>query len=140
MLGKIHPLDVPLTTPRPYLGGMETIEARLRLVLETRPGRLPWRPDFGCDLASVVGEPATPQNLTRARFHVERAVARWVPEVKLKRCECRVIPRPDSVPIPGSAPAGEGALLSLGSQAVLSIQLELETTLGPLQLSTTVQP
>lgn len=131
---------VPLGSRRPHIGGLAALEARLRLVLETRPGRLPWRPDFGCDLGALIGEPASPQNIARARFHVEQALMRWLPEVKVLRLDVRT--RPVQI-VSGSgsgAPPGEGALLSLGAQAVLAVELDVYTERGPLHLSTDVSP
>jgi phage baseplate assembly protein W len=132
-------LAVPLVRRGPAASRAERLEARLRLVLETRPGRLPWRPDFGCDLAALVGEPATPQNLGRAKYQVDQALARWLPDVRVVRCEVALRPILASV-APTGAPVGEGALLSLGTQAVLHVHLDLDTALGPVQVSADVQP
>lgn len=130
---------VPLGARSPWLDGTAALEARLRLVLETRPGRVPWRPEFGCDLEALVGEPATPQNLNRARFHVEQALARWLPDLKVHRLAVEV--EPIGTPAAGGdAPAGEGALVSLGTQGVLVVRVEIATPWGPLTLSTPVQP
>jgi phage baseplate assembly protein W len=133
-------LGVPLGGRRPVLHGADAILARLRMVLETRPGRLPWRPEFGCDLEVLVGEPASPQNLSRANFLVQRAITRWIPEVQVVSCQCEARALPESMPGSGLAPAGEGALLSLGSQAVLSVHLVIQSSAGPLQVDATITP
>lgn len=132
---------VPLGSLRPEIDGLAALEARLRLVLETRPGRLPWRPDFGCDLEFLIGEPASPQNLARAEFHVQQALARWLPDVTTRRLT--VTAQPIAAGPTGSsptAPPGEGALVSLGTQAVLVVRLELSTNWGPQILSTSIAP
>jgi phage baseplate assembly protein W len=133
-------LAVPIDGRRPILDGADALIARLRMVLETRPGRVPWRPEFGCDLAGLVGEPASPQNLAQASFLVERALARWIPEVGVVSCTCTAEIAPGSTPGEGNAPAGEGALLSLGSQAQLRIHLLVRSAAGPLQVDATITP
>jgi hypothetical protein len=135
----LHPA-VPLGAARPRQQGLDALESRLRLVLETRPGRLPWRPDFGCDLVNLQGEPATPANLSRAAFVVEVALQRWLPDVKVQRCEVRADPLPSPHGRDPSTPAGEGALLSLGVHAELRVELDLFTALGPLHVSAAVTP
>lgn len=132
---------VPLGSLRPEIDGLAALEARLRLVLETRPGRLPWRPDFGCDLEFLVGEPASPQNLARAEFHVQQAISRWLPEVTAQRLTVSAQPIPNAPSGAGpAAPPGEGALVSLGTQAVLVVSFEVSTNWGPQILSTSIAP
>lgn len=135
----LHPAG-PLGVPRATQSGAEALETRLRLVLETRPGRLPWRPTFGCDLASLQGEPATPANLSRASFVVEQALQRWLPEVKVLRCAVQSAPLPTLHAREPSTPAGEGALLSLGVHAELRVELDLASPLGALHVSTALLP
>lgn len=134
----LHP-GVPIGVKRPYVEGTNALRARLRMVLETRPGRLPWRPDFGCDLEGLLGEPATPQNLNRARFHVEQAIGRWLPDLTILRLSVEVVPV-DARAAAGSSPPGEGALVSLGTHGTLVIHVEIATPEGPVLLSTPVQP
>jgi hypothetical protein len=135
----LHPA-CPIGVPRPRQSGLEALETRLRLVLETRPGQLPWRPEFGCDLASLQGEPATTANLSRASFVVEQALQRWLPDVRVLRCQVtsELLPSPHARD--PSTPPGEGALLSLGVHAELRVELDLVSPQGALHVSTALQP
>ena len=38
---------------RPLLPG-EKIAQKIRLILETKPGSIPWRPKFGCDPTRII--------------------------------------------------------------------------------------
>lgn len=129
-------LDLALAQPDPWLRHDEAVATRVRLVLETPLGALPWRPDFGCDLAGLVGQPATAARLNEVRWRVEQAVRRWVPTVKVARCRVETL----SLLEPGSerpagVPLAELALMSLGTQVAVEVNLDLETPQGPLHLS-----
>lgn len=137
----LHP-SLLLGPRKPRVSEDETIAERIRLVLETRPGTLPWRPDFGCDLGPLVGQPANSQRLNEARWKVEQALRRWLPELELTRCEVNVVFADVG---PGrvrylEVPLAESALLSLGTQAGLEIVLDVETPSGPLAVQAVVDP
>ena len=125
-----------LSAADPWLRGDDATAERVRMVLETQPGTLPWRPDFGCDLAGLIGQPATSGRLGEVRWRVEQAVRRWVPGVKVARCHVEtaslIDPPPDR---PAGVPLAEAALMSLGSQVSLEVSLDLETPQGPLLLT-----
>ena len=127
---------------RPYLSAEEALAARIRMVLETRPGQVPWQSDFGCDLAALVGQPATAQRLNEARWRIEEAVRRWVPDAEVLRCHVRV--SADGAPMgqrrPRDVPLAESALMSLGKQAVLEVELDVKTDLGPVAVQAVVEP
>ncbi len=134
--------DLPLGERQPYVSDEAALAQRIRMVLETRPGQVPWRPDFGCDLASLVGQPATVQRLNEARWRIEEAVRRWVPEAEVLRCNVRAVADENGA---GSlryreVPIAESALTSLGSQAVLEIQLDVQTELGAVAVQAVVEP
>lgn len=122
------------------LHGDAELAARVRMVLETRPGTLPWRPDFGCDLAALVGEPATSARMGEVRWKVEQAVRRWVPAVKVARCRVTVVPLREDDAGFAQAPLAERAVVALGTRALLEVSLELETTLGPMALHAQIAP
>lgn len=115
----------------------ERISERLQIVLNTRPGQIPWRPDFGCDLSSLVGRPATANNLSEARGRVTSALSRSLPDVEFERCEVRVSERRgagDELRHP-TIPLAEAALLSLGVQAGLEVVLEVRVPEGRVSVS-----
>ena len=43
-------------------------------------GDIPWRPDFGCDVTGLAGEPATPARVQETRALVERTIQEWLPD------------------------------------------------------------
>ena len=126
---------------RPLLPG-EKIAQKIRLILETKPGSIPWRPKFGCDLSSLVGQPATNQRLHEARWRVEQALERWMPDVEVLECRLRVIPRGNSLSAlkDPSVPLAESSILSLGIEANLEIHLELALPAGAFLVTTEVNP
>jgi len=120
--------------------GQRTI-ARIRSILETRPGTVPWRPEFGVDLASLVGSALTRTQLDRVRAAVEAALARWAPDIEVIGCEVHAV-----TAFGGGAggrdrtiPLAEGALVRLGTQASLRVDLSLRTDEGELNLSATIR-
>lgn len=134
---------LPLGARDGTVRGDRAFAERIRMILETRPGTLPWRPDFGCDLDDLIGQPATPQRVNEARWRVEHALRRWLPEVKVLSCHVQLSR------LEGSAgedlrrrevPLAESALLALGMQAALEVLLDVETPLGPLSLQALIEP
>jgi len=142
MSGPIFDPALPLGHRRPFLAGEDALACRIRTVLETRPGDVPWRPDFGCELSALVGQPATTQRLNEARWRVEEAIRHWIPEATLVRCDVRVVVLDAGARgrHPRSVPLAESALLSLGSQAALEVELDVETEAGPLSIETVFEP
>ncbi|MFT6142383.1 MAG: phage baseplate assembly protein W [Myxococcota bacterium] len=103
---------------------------RVRMVLETRPGSLPHRPDFGCRLDEVIGQMATAQAISQTKTAVSSALQRWLPDVELGAVTVRVVPRGATfggLRLP-EIPIAERALLALGTQADLEIGVEIRST------------
>lgn len=138
-----------LTHPAVVLGGRQprldpasALVERVRMVLETRPGLSPWRPDFGCDLAGLTGQPATAATLQMARSRVEAALRRWVPDAAIVRCDVRIVTELGAAA--GSAgpeiPLAEAALLRLGASTWLEVRVELRAALGTVTVETALRP
>lgn len=132
-------LAVPLGR-RPVAGG--EAGARLRLVLETEPGSVPWRPELGVDLSSLVGRPATVERLAGAERAVMAALTRWMPEASVLGVKARAV---TPLGAGGSEdlralPVAEAALTPLGASCLLSLDIELATSDGPLTLTATLSP
>ena len=136
-----HPA-VPLGGTRAQVDGIEALTTRIRMVLETRPGQVPWRPDFGCDLEALVGKPATPHRLVQAQWKVEESLRRWIPEVDLVHCRVRPIMSENAGALRGSRdlPLGESSLVNFGVQVALEIEVDLQTDAGQLVVQAVVEP
>lgn len=131
--------SVPVGEGRPWLTHESALAVRVRMVLETTPGTLPWRPEFGCNLSELVGYPATGQLLSQARFRIEASLRRWIPDATIDKVEISVVPHAAG---PGTShrgvPIAEAALLTLGVQADLHVDIELTGPDGPVALSATL--
>lgn len=130
---------IPLGKPRPWLTAEAANIARLRTILETRPGEVPWRPDFGCDLHDVVGANATPQVVNDVRWRIRSAIKKWMPDVEVLQVHVTVVSAGGSVS-GRNVPIGESALMSLGVQAALHVDVEVQGEDGVYAVSATVDP
>lgn len=134
--------SVPLGTKRPWIHAEDALATRVRMVLETSPGTLPWRPDFGCDLSDLVGFPATEDLLSHAKWRILTALRRWIPDATIDDVVVRVASAADSSfsRHEATVPLAETALLTLGVQAVLHVDIEMTGPAGPVGLSTLIAP
>jgi phage baseplate assembly protein W len=134
--------SVPMGVANPWQRHERAMATRVRMVLETRPGQIPWRPEFGCDLQSLVGEAAGPQLLNLARWRVEAALKRWIPDVTIDQVNVTVVVASHMNALVASrdVPTAEAALLTVGVQAALHVDVELTGAHGPMAVSATVQP
>ncbi len=120
--------------------GQRTV-SRVRAILETRPGTLPWRPEFGVDLARLVGAALTRQQLEDARAAIVDAIATWAPDIQVIDCEVSAVTAFGAGPgqTDRTIPLAEGALVRLGTQASLRIDLSLRSEEGDLNLQATIR-
>ena len=63
------------------------IEEAIRLVLATRPGERPMRPEFGSRIADHVFAPANSSTAGRLAYEVRVALDRWEPRITLTDVE-----------------------------------------------------
>ncbi len=136
----IQDLSVPLGPVRSQGASLQQIAQRVQMVLDTRPGQLPWRPDFGCDLGTTVGESITDASLAVVRWRIMDAISRWVPEVTIMDLQLDLV-RDDGMGIDSAdrrIPIAEAALVRFGVQSSIHVRLELETVEGPLVLDASV--
>lgn len=141
--GADHWLSVPVCGPRVRASAAELLAARVRLVLETRPGDLPWSPDFGCALDSFVGKPVTRARLSEISNAVQVALRRWIRGAMVTRCEVRLLT--DLGSSPGSegravVPIAERALVPFSLAATLEVDLEIQTSEGLLSMQAILAP
>ena len=133
----LHP-SLTLGARKPYLSSRESALARLDMILHTREGDIPWKPTFGCDVAGLVGEPATPSNVNRTRSIVEGAISDWLPDVTINQCQIQLVNlggyantyRDVSIPV------AESALVAMGTEAGLELKIDLEVEEELLEVGT----
>lgn len=131
-------LDVPLGAHTNALQGGSA--QRIAMVLETRPGTIPWRPDFGCDFRDLVGLPATESLVTKAEWRVRQALGRWVPDAEVLRVEVTLVPVGGAAGGFSTGPIAENSLLSMGIQAAIEIEVEVRTADGVVSVASLVNP
>lgn len=112
---------------------------RIRLVLETQPGDLPYAPKLGCDLRGLVGRTASKQRVAEARMRITGALEKWLPTVRLASVEVELIESTHASGDP-SVPLAEAALASEAVSAVLEIRIEVTSPDGPLYFQALMQP
>lgn len=65
--------------------GAEAVAQSIRLILGTRPGERPMRPQYGCAVHDVVLSPsASPRTISAANRAVQDALARWEPRIDVQ--------------------------------------------------------
>ena len=111
-----------------------SVADRVRLVLETRPGRIPWRPEFGCDLDPVVGKALTIEQIGEVTIRVQAALNRFLPDLLISKLEVCVRTDLGADMRSRRLPVAESSLVPFGANAVLDIELELQTPTGPVRL------
>lgn len=118
----------------------ERLADRIRLVLETQPGTVPWAPSFGCDLRGLVGGTADGTRTSEVRTRITSALQRWLPGIRVQRCDVRhVETRAHRGYTPG-VPLAEAALASAGISTVLEVRIDVETESGPVHFEALLQP
>ena len=70
----------------------QDIEEAIRLILSTRFGERPMRPEFGCNLFSLVFAPNDAATAGLARRYVMESLARWEPRIEVTEVITRVDP------------------------------------------------
>ncbi|CUS06222.1 Phage baseplate lysozyme [Candidatus Promineifilum breve] len=63
------------------IGGEEKIEQSIRLILTTRPGERPLRPEFGCAIHDLVFQGNTAALHAQLRQTIRAALLRWEPRI-----------------------------------------------------------
>ncbi len=63
--------------------GEQCIRESIMLILGTARGERVMRPDFGCDINSLVFEVNNTSTATLVSFHVEEALKKWEPRIDL---------------------------------------------------------
>jgi phage baseplate assembly protein W len=86
-VGWAFPAGITPTGSVRLVGGVEELDAALRMILTTAPGERVMRPDFGCAMWDQVYAPMSPATLGAVEQAVREAVGRWEPRVVLDRVQ-----------------------------------------------------
>lgn len=137
----LHPA-LPIGTHNPWLSPEDALATKIRMILDTRPGQVPWNPSFGCNLEELVGRPANDAAIALARHRIEEALSNWLPDVTVLDCQVRLLPRPNTAGMfkQDGVPLAESMLVSMGTQVILHVDVELETDVGVMSIAATVEP
>jgi hypothetical protein len=79
--GWAAPTGVDGTGEARLVAGADLVRQSIRLVLGTRRGTRPMRPDFGAGLEDFLFEPVTTTTAALIRHRVETALVRWEPRI-----------------------------------------------------------
>jgi phage baseplate assembly protein W len=64
--------------------GEEKIRQSILIILGTQHGERKMRPDFGCNLKSLLFAPNNTTTANLARFYVEEGLKKWEPRIRLE--------------------------------------------------------
>ena len=67
----------------------QKIRESINILLGTAKGERVMRPDFGCDLRTLVFEPNNSVTASLARHHVEQALTMWEPRVEIENVDVK---------------------------------------------------
>jgi phage baseplate assembly protein W len=62
----------------------ENIRQSITLIIGTKPGERPMLPEFGCRIHQFLFAPNTHATGNMIAFHVEQALSRWEPRIKVE--------------------------------------------------------
>ncbi|HTQ09533.1 MAG TPA: GPW/gp25 family protein [Fimbriimonadaceae bacterium] len=61
----------------------QDVEEAIRMILLTRKGERPMRPEFGCQIHDLVFDPSDAATAGLARRYVQEALLRWEPRISV---------------------------------------------------------
>ncbi len=133
----LHP-SLTLGARQPFLSKRDSTLARLDMVLHSRVGDIPWRPEFGCDVTGLIGESATPARIQETRALVEQTIQEWLPDVTVNDCAVQLVHAGGVANTHREAgiPVAESALVAMGTESNLELKLDLEVENEVLEIGT----
>ncbi len=78
------------------IAGKESVEESIKIILGTTRGERVMRPDFGCDLNSLVFAPNNSRTRSLAQYYVEEALTKWEHRIILQNVEVREDPEDET--------------------------------------------
>ena len=136
----MHP-SMTLGARKPFLNRTEESLTRIDMILKTRPGQLPWSPDFGCDMTDLIGESATEERISAAQDEVKTSLRTWLPSASVLSCDVHLVTGEGQVVHyrDSSVPVAESALVALGTDARLELRLDIEVDNEVIELGTELE-
>lgn len=116
----------------------ERLADRLRLVLETEPGSLPFSPTFGVDLTGLVGGSAVQSRLEEARMRIVAALEQWLPDAQIVELKVDLVESRASRKRGAGVPIAEAAMASRVVSQALEIRIAVQTPDGPVHFDATL--
>lgn len=138
---KIMHASLTMGSRKPFLHRTEESLTRIDMVLKTRPGQLPWNPEFGCDITDLIGESATEERISATQDEVERSLRAFLPSASVLSCEVHLVTGEGQVVAyrDQSVPTAESALVALGTDARLELRLDIEVDNEIVELGTELE-
>ena len=121
----LRPVDLGLSLVGAPPSELDVLVGRARLILETRPGRMPWSPRLGVDLDDLAQGAASPGQIARTRAAIEDALREGLPEGALQDVELLITRVEAATAAGGQVPFAERALASAGARATLEVRVRL---------------
>lgn len=133
-------VDLSLSLLRPEPSKLDALVDRVRILLETRPGTLPYAPRLGCDLDGLARGAVTPSRIAETQARIDGVLSRGLPSGVLGGTEVRVSSVSAATAAGGPVPFAERALASTGARATLEVRVQLRTESGPVTLDASLAP
>ena len=136
----MHP-SLTMGSRKPFLNRTEESLTRIDMVLKTRPGQLPWNPEFGCDMTDLIGESATEERISAVQEEVKRSLRQSLPAANVLSCDVHLVTGEGQVVAyrDRSVPTAESALVALGTDARLELRLDIEVENDIVELGTELE-
>ena len=109
--GIAQPMSLSVTNVILSSTGTDRVEQSIRVILGTQQGERVMRPDFGCNLKSLVFAPVNEATLNLARHYVLDGLTQWEPRIDVT----------DVAITPGPGPG----------QLIISVNYRLKATQQP---------
>ncbi|GHO83201.1 GPW/gp25 family protein [Dictyobacter formicarum] len=81
--GIAYPLQISTSGGIRASSGVQRIEESIRIILGTQYGERVMRPNFGCNLKSLVFAPNNEATANLARYYVEQGLTQWEPRIEV---------------------------------------------------------
>ena len=85
--GLSFPVDVDDRGRVLLVSGEHDIDQSIRLIIDTRPGERPMRPEFGCGVHDFVFDTIDAATVGRLETEIRSALDRWEPRIEVQKVD-----------------------------------------------------